>query len=312
MSSRFSVAIGATLLCACAWTTVVRADIIAADAFACRSALIATQSGGEGWNGAWLSGQPDVFRLLPDSLAVPRGPRVSGGSAKFDGSHAAAGTGARRFRSIDLSPSSVAARHGLVEVVPTTHGDTQPALGKPGTTVWLSFLINGGTAGNGQPGVANLAQLHLYLGVDTSRLADGDQNKDGEVLALGRGNLNTAWNYERTCAHDRCPSGEVKSKSYVSALPFDDRTHWVVMRMVFANQATSAVTLWLDPAPGRDTPPEATALILAGQTTNTIDGLHFNAIEFGGQTASFAFDEIRLGTSFRDLSARARQAACRP
>src|SRR5206468_12301447 len=145
-----------------------------------------------------------------------------------DGSKAVLNTGGRIFRQIDLGANSAAAQAGLVESTKTFLGNTESALGVPGTVVWLAFAMNGGTAGNGVAGVAWLAQMHLYHGVNVNNLAAGDQNKDGEVLAIGRGNGNTAWNYERTCAHDLCPSGSNTSAGYVSTTQLDGNTHWVV------------------------------------------------------------------------------------
>jgi hypothetical protein len=46
--------------------------------------------------------------------------------------------------------------------------------------------------------------VHLYDGLNQNNLNADDNNKDGEVLAIGRGNGNFAWNFERTCAHSPC------------------------------------------------------------------------------------------------------------
>ena len=61
--------------------------------------------------------------------------------------------------------------------------------------------------------------------------------------------------------------------------------------------------------------PEPPALSLTGngqsnQKTVTMPAVHFNWIEFGGQTATFAMDEMRVADSFADLSAGASGTGC--
>ena len=67
------------------------------------------------------------------------------------------------------------------------------------------------------------------------------------------------------------------------------------------------ITFWLDPAPGMIDPDPATALTLTGngqtnKKTVTVPAVHFNWIEFGGQQATFAMDEMRVADTFADLS----------
>jgi hypothetical protein len=278
------------------------AGLIASESFDGNTGTLAGQSGGSGWNGAWVTGQTAVFQVQAAGLTGGFG--SSGGSLLFDGSAAAPGTGARVFRQLDLGPSSPADMAGLVESTMTRYNGTQPALGKPGTTVWLGVVFHGGTAGNGIAGVQYLDQVHLYNGATTSpsALSQGDNNKDGEALAIGRGNGNTAWNYERTCAHDACPNGSMSSSGYVSTVTMDSLTHWVVMRFVFVSSATTQITMWLDPAPGSSDPSDVSALSLGGQQLVSVTALHFSWIELGGQTSRFSFDEIRLATTFIELS----------
>ena len=284
------------------------ATLVASESFVCAQPLLAGQGGGAGWAGSWITGQAQCFVLAANSLGANIG--AVGGSLKYDGSKAVLNTGARIFRQLDLSQNSPAAQAGLVESTKTFFGNSQAALGVPGTVVWLAFAMNGGTAGNGKGGVDYLAQMHLYHGVNANNLAAGDNNKDGEVLAIGRGNLNTTWNYERTCAHDVCPSGNGASSGYVSAAPFDGNTHWVVIRFDFATAKLTNVTMWLDPAPGAQPPADNQALSLGGKQVNAVDGLHFDWIELGGETATFGFDEIRVATSYNEVSSGASNVPC--
>ena len=289
----------AALLCS---PRPARAVLVASESFAYPVGALAGQAGGTGWSGAWITGQPNVFVVQAASLAS--GLPATGGALYFDGSRAVAGTGARVFRAIDVSPASAAAVAGLVENTSTLFQGTQPALGVPGTTVWLGLVFNGGTAGNGLGGTQYLDQIHLYNGATTTAamLGQGDNNKDGEALAIGRGNLNTTWNYERTCAHDRCPGGATGSTGYLSTVTFDSATHWLVLRFDFVSSATTQVTTWLDPAPGPNAPGNAGALLMGGLAVVPVAGLHFNWVELGGQTSTFAFDELRLAGTFAELS----------
>jgi len=257
---------------------------------------------GSGWNGPWVTGQASVFVVQAAGLTGGFG--STGGSLFFDGSHAISGTGARILRAFDLGPASIAAAAGVVENTTTRYNGVEAAFGKPGTTVWLGVVFNGGTAGSGIAGSQYLDQVHLYDGATTTgaALAQGDNNKDGEALAIGRGNGNTVWNYERTCAHDDCPNLSTSSTSYLSTVTLDSATHWLVMRFDFVSAATTQITTWLDPAPGTTTPTNASALTIAGLQVVSVTGLHFNWIEMGGQTSQFSFDEVRLATTFGELS----------
>ena len=279
-----------------------RAALLASESFAYPPGLLSTQSGGTGWSAGWLTGQPNVFVVQAANLGG--GLASGGGSLYFDGTKASAGTGARIFRPFDLNAGSPAALAGVVENTMTQYHGVQLAIGTPGTTVWLGVAFNGGTAGNGLPGTQYLDQVHLYNGPTTSgtALLLGDNNKDGEALAIGRGNTNTTWNFERTCGHDLCPNGATSATNYVSTVAMDNTTRWLVMRFAFLSTATTQITTWLDPAPGAVDPSNASAVLMNGTAVVSVTGVHFNWIELGGQTATFAFDEVRLATTFADLS----------
>jgi hypothetical protein len=272
---------------------------IATEPFAYSPGVLNGQNGGTGWSNAWITGQSGAFTVQASGLGA--GPPQSGGSLLYDG-HAYSSTGARAFRVIDLSSPSLS---GLVESYVTKYQATQPALGVTGTTVWLAVVFHGGTAGNGLAGTQYLDQVHLYAGPDLSgtALGTGDNNKNDEVLAIGRGAGNYRWNFERTCGHDNCPGGSTSSTSYVSTVAMDSSSHWLVLRFAFTSAATTNITTWLDPSPGAIDPTDASALVMGTQQVVPVAGVHFNAVEVGGQTARFAFDEIRLATSFAEVSA---------
>ena len=134
-----------------------------------------------------------------------------------------------------------------------------------------------------------------------------DNNKDGETFAIGRGAGNYAWS---TCAHSPC-GGNTNSVNALSTLAMDGQTHWVVLKFVFASASSALgasggtqITFWLDPMPGTTDPDPSSALTLTGnsqtnQKTVAMPALHFVWIEFGGQQATFALDEMRLADSLR-------------
>lgn len=294
-----------------------RAALVASDSFACTGATQAGQSEGVGFGGAWIddSAENAVFVPLAGSLTPPAAMPVLGGALSYEGTLLQPGHplashyGARIYRDFDLSAGSTAASLSLIEPHTTYFNNTQSGFGVPGTTLWLGFLMNGGTAGNGIAGVQYLAQVHLYDGLDLTALASDDNNKSGEVMAIGRGNGNTQWNVERTCSHSPC--GAITSSiGYVSTVNMDTATHWVVLKLAFTSASTTQMTFWLDPTPGNVAPDPATALALGGAHTVDMPALHFNWVEFGGQTSTFALDELRLADSFADLSAGANGPPC--
>lgn len=298
------------------------AHVLASDSFVCPAPSMVGQGGGVGWSGTWIADPAEAAVFVPaaNSLVGPAGLPTTGGSLYYDGTlllgPLSSHYGARIYRPLDVDASSTANALGLTDSHTTFFGNQQYGYGTPGTTVWLGFLFNGGTAGNGNGGLQYLAQVHLYDGMDQSQLSADDNNKDGEVLAIGRGNSNYVWNFERTCAHSPCKT--TSSIGFVSGVAMDSATHWAVLRFDFitaSNVSGTAITFWLDPVPGTIDPLPATALVLSGggqtnKTTVTMPALHFNWVEFGGQSSTFAMDEMRIADTFADLSAGVSSAAC--
>lgn len=299
-------------------THVAQAHLLASDSIACGGTTQVGQAGGVGWSGTWIAdvGQNAVFVPGPSSLVGPLGLTTLGGSLNYNGTGLNS-NGARIYRPLDIDPGSAANLLGLTDAHTTFFGNQQYGYGTPGTTVWLSFLLNGGSAGNGISGVQYLAQVHLYDGMDQTKLSQRDNNKDGEVMAIGRGAGNFQWNFERTCSHSPC-GNTGSSLDFLSTLAMDNQTHWVVFKFDFTTTSTTngtSITFWLDPTPGAVDPLATTALTLSGNGQNnkktvTVPALHFNWIEFGGQQATFAMDEMRVADSFTDLSNGASNLGC--
>src|SRR5438067_3279745 len=149
--------------------TPAGAGLLASESFGYPQGTLNGQSGGTGWTGAWLTGQPGVFVVQASSLTSGAG--GTGGSLFFDGSKAVSGTGARVFRALATDPGSAAWAAGVVESTQTRFGGKQLAFGKPSTTVWFGAAVNGGTAGNGVAGVQYLSQFHFYSGPTTTPAA---------------------------------------------------------------------------------------------------------------------------------------------
>lgn len=303
---------------ACAVAPVAHAHLLASDSIACGGTTQVGQAGGVGWSSAWIAdvGQNAVFTPAPSSLVSPSGLTTVGGALNYVGTGLNS-NGARIYRPLDTAAGSPANLLGLTDSHTTFFGDQQYGYGTPGTTAWLGFLLNGGSAGNGISGIQYLAQVHLYDGMDQTKLAQRDNNKDGEVMAIGRGAGNFQWNFERTCGHSPCGSTG-SSLDFLSTLAMDGQTHWVVLKFAFTSASTTngtSITFWLDPVPGAIDPDPMTALTLSGNGQNnkktvTVPALHFNWIEFGGQQATFAMDEMRVADTFADLSAGASTLGC--
>lgn len=233
---------------------------------------------------------------------------------RYDGS--GLGNGARIFRAFDVSAGSLAAGLQLLENHTTYFGHQQDGYGKPGTTIWFAYLIDGGTAGTGSANASDLAQVHLFDDMDQTQLAADDGNKGGEVLATGRGAGNPGWFFERSCAHSPCGGNttSVNVTTYDPAtqqpVPFQNRVYWAVFRFDFNSASATtgtAMTFWLDPMPGPTPPDAAAAVTLSGNAqthvkTVNLPALHFNWVEFGGQIRKFALDEVRVADNYADLS----------
>jgi len=283
------------LACSLGVAPVARADLIAEESFVyVAGTTVDGQTGGSGWSGPWRTGQTSFFTA---SAAITGAPAVgeTGGAMRISGS-------GRIFRAIDTSAGSPAAVAGLVQSHAAMFFGTIDGLGAPGTTVWVGMLVTGGSGTSGDE-----TQYHFYDGArtDASSLALGDMNKDGEVVAMLRGGGVADWGFERTCSHSTC-SGPTAG-GFWSTTPFGG-THWSVTRYVFG-ASTTDITMWIDPAPGTTPPDDASAVLLTpfgGGTavrTTSVPPMFFDTIapnasgDFG-----YAVDEIRIGTTFADLS----------
>jgi hypothetical protein len=307
----------------CALPSLAGAHVLATDSIVCGAPSMVGQVGGYGWINSWIADAAESAVFVPGgaSLVGPSGPTTQGGALYYDGTLLQAGQplqshyGARIYRPLDVDPGSIANGLGLTDSHTTYFGNAQYGYGTPGTTIWLGFLLNGGSAGNGISGVQYLAQVHLYDGMNQANLSADDNNKDGETIAIGRGAGNYQWNFERTCGHSPCGSGGTSSLDYLSTLSMDNQTHWVVLKFDFTNTTSTSITFWLDPVAGAIDPDPSTALSLTGngqtnQKTVTTPALHFNWIEFGGQTSTFWMDEMRVADTFADLSAGSTGIGC--
>jgi hypothetical protein len=295
------------------------AHLLASDSFSSGGTTQVGLGGGIGWDTAagtstWISNASTNAAFVPSPSSLsPTALATSGGSVTYDGNTTSSNSGARIYRLLDVGPGSVANGLGLTNSHTTFFGDQQYGYGKTGTTLWLGFLLNGGTAGNGLPGSQYEAQMHLYDGMDQSNMTANDNNKDAEVIAIGRGAGNYVWNFERTCNHSPC-GGNNNSVNALSTVTMNGQTHWVVLKFDFISTSSAfgpnggtSITFWLDPTPGAISPDPATALTLTGNSQSNVQtiampALQFNWIEFGGEQAVFGMDEIRVADTFADLS----------
>lgn len=271
------------------------AIVVAADSF-CATGSLLNQSSGVGFSDVWQTSNQYQNAFVVQAGALPVGASgltTYGGSLNFDAT--GLGNGARIYRPLDLSAGSPAGKAGLVEMAQTFFGNQQAALGVPGTTVWIGLLANGSAAMGNQDGYDT--QTHLFLGVNKNQFNQGDFNKDGESLAIGRGNQNHQWNVETTCSHTVCGPGQ--TGGFLGQTLFGDgKTHWAVLRFKFTANGTDT-TMWIDPTPGANDPADASAQV--GPVN--LAAFHFNWIELGGAPdAQAGFDEYVIATTFADLS----------
>jgi MYXO-CTERM domain-containing protein len=181
---------------------------------------------------------------------------------------------------------------------------TIDGIGVPGTTVWVGMIVSGGTANAGDE-----TQYHLYDGArtDATSLALGDQNKDGEVVAMLRGGNVAQWGFERTCGHSACTTGTAAGYFATNPVVAFGGTHWSVTRFVFG-ATTTEITMWRDPAPGSTDPADASALVLTPFGGGTaaqkivVPALFFDTIAPNASgNFNYVVDEIRIATTFAEL-----------
>ncbi len=273
-----------------------RAALIVSESFNyAAGTTLGGSSGGGGWAGPWQNPSA-TFSAEGAAPNIPMGLNPVGGSLLVTAADS------RSLRPIDCGPGSAAATAGLVESVPTMFGGTQTLIGKPGTTIWLSFIARGHTGSGSSSG------SHLYETFDAAGgYASG--NKNGEVMFFGRGGGNANYGYERTCGHSiGCPAAIQIGEDYQSTAPYNDgATHWVVHKIDFAQSATT-ITMWLDPAPAANDPLASTARDLTwvnnggSMKTWQIYPFHFGWVELESNGTTSDFDEYRIGTTFADVS----------
>jgi len=273
-----------------------RASVIASDAFAYPTGSVAGQTGGTGWAGGWTTGQSAAFVVGP-ALGTSLGIGETGGALQVTGS-------GRVFRKLDLAAGSPAATAGLVASHTAMFFGTIDGIGVPGTTVWVGMIVSGGSANAGDE-----TQYHLYDGArtDATSLALGDQNKDGEAVAMLRGGNVAQWGFERTCGHSACTAGTAAGYFATNPVVGFGGTHWSVTRFVFG-ATTTEITMWRDPAPGATDPADASALVLTPFGGGTaaqrivVPAMFFDTIAPNASgNFNYVVDEIRIATTFAEL-----------
>jgi hypothetical protein len=185
-------------------------------------------------------------------------------------------------------PVSNAGKH--LETVPDPTG-TEQRYGRhldktwpneAGRTYWISFIMN----------VKNATDNATWLGV---KYYNGDA---GELAMLGKGHGLDKYT---------CGSGWHGGEgAEVSAVTWSEGPVWQVGKTVMHGAASSTVDttyMWISPDPAGGEPSIATANAVA--LTNMKGGFNTIRIEFGGSVGDglgASFDELRLGTSWGDVS----------
>ncbi len=153
---------------------------------------------------------------------------------------------------------------------------------EPGRTYWISFIMD----------VKNAADNNTWLGV---KYYNGD---NGELGMLGKGHgldkytVGSGWH------------GSAGAE--VSTISWDAGPVWLVGKTVMQGAASSnpdTTYMWVSPDPAGGEPNIATADAVA--LTNMKGGFNIIRIEFGGSVGSglsASYDELRLGTSWAEVS----------
>lgn len=258
------------------------ADQIAYEGFDYKSGPITDRDGGEGWDGPWF-----VSPLNKSDNAVSDGGLEHDGLAVAGNKCLQPGGDIRSFRRIATS------RPALAKVVDEVDG--RKVLGKDGTTIWISFLISCDSF----PTTA-YGGIHLCDGVgDLTKDKFGDKRAH-QRIQLGRQNIDKNW---ILC---RVTNGGPGAGTWPSKTVADKTVRLLVYRFDF-KKGPEEGWMWIDPAVGKE-PSTDDADIHAESITD----FRFDTINIGaGGSAKFLLDEIRIGTTYADVTPPAA-AASRP
>jgi len=189
-------------------------------------------------------------------------------------------------------------------------GTLQPArdfgeiAGTAGTSIWISYI--GQRQGAAQD-PATTSPPNMYpRGVNIGVFDVDEVANPGRAERVGIGNSSNASENEWSLIPEG--SGTLREGSTV---PFTDLA-WAVMRVDFVGDATVGddYYLWLDPDPGVEpSTGSADVTILSGEA-NSVDssGIDFMRPFIGNESSGrpfgvLAFDELRIGTTYSDMSA---------
>jgi hypothetical protein len=215
--------------------------LIAQDSFDTSGALVGS-IGGSGWYGAWSG---DAMNLAGPSLSDPTG---------------------------TLETSGYAAKHtggALLE----TERDMATAAGTPGSTLWMSFLVQPDNTGP-------LSYAGVVLGSPGSAIFAGYQ---GNEFILGT--ANSIFGIVDTAAP--VVSGE---------------TAFLVVRLDFA-AGNDTATLYVNPTPGSLTPDSPAGGIAVKSDVNLGSFTRVALAKGQGFTSNDpSLDELRIGTSYQDVA----------
>ena len=234
-------------------------------------------NGGIGWDGPWFASplRKNDNLVIGPSMTHP-GLAVAGGRMKQIGQDV------RSFRKIDVSRKEIAP---LV-----TDGAHGKGLGKPGTTIWIGFLI----AMPSHPKSA-YGGIHLCDGLgDLTKDPFGDK-RTHQRISMGRSNTSKGWYLGRVT------NGAPGAGKWDSAVAVDEKARLLVYR--FDLHAKSAEAwLFIDPPLNKEP-----AANLASLHAKDMTPFLFNTLSVGsGGNAIFHLDEIRIGSAFEDVAPRSK------
>lgn len=224
----------------------LRAELIAIDDFEYESTVIQGCNGGFGWIGPWSGANLITVGSLRFGGLETKGHKLTTGGAQSDAYRCS-------FRSI----ATAGREHLLID----------GKFGKPGTTLWIAFLIN-------QP----MGRNNGFSGIS---LCNGGR----EQVFLGDMGGSTFWGMESQ-----------KDMPVLSTVMADERIVFLAYRITC--RATDVqFELWVDPKPGTNDPPVAEVA-----AASDLNELRFNRIRICSYPAPMSVDGLRIGTTFADVA----------
>ena len=234
----------------------VRAELIAADDFDYDIATIRGCDGGTGWADAWTGGN-----------------LISKGSLYF-GDYDAKGNRLTTMGDKASGSDLVKCSFRKLAVDGMDHLIADGKYGRPGTTLWIAFVVNFPQGGHVRGAFGGVSLF----------------NDRKEQLFLGDCGSTNVWAFERT--------GE---SQHLSSVQVDLGITFLVYQIEFQPDG-ARMGMWVNPKPGVNDPPVSETSVSV-----RVPPFQFNRVRVCSAPGPIDIDGLRLGTTYADVAPKVRR-----